>query len=41
LLVGEPENPRAVASFTISEGRIVAIDLITNAEKLRHVSRPR
>ena len=41
LLVGEPESPRAVVSFTISDGRIVAIDLITNPEKLRHISRPR
>ncbi len=41
LLVGEPESPRAVVSFTISDGRIVAIDLITNPEKLRYVSRSR
>jgi RNA polymerase sigma-70 factor, ECF subfamily len=38
LLVGRPGRPFAVAAFTIAGGRIVAIDLITDGAKLRHVT---
>jgi len=34
LVVGRPGQPIAVVSFTIAHGRIAAIDLITDREKL-------
>ena len=34
LVVGRPGRPIAVVSFTVAGGRIVAIDLITDREKL-------
>ena len=33
-LVGPPGRPIAVVGFTVSDGRIVEIDLITNRAKL-------
>ena len=38
VVVGPPRRPRAVVGMTVSGGRIVAIDLITDPEKLRGVS---
>jgi RNA polymerase sigma-70 factor (ECF subfamily) len=35
LIVGPPRRPFAVVGFTLAHGRIVAIDLITNPDKLR------
>jgi len=35
VVVGPPHRPFAVAGFTIARGRIVAIDLITDPDKLR------
>jgi RNA polymerase sigma-70 factor (ECF subfamily) len=35
LIVGPPHRPLAVAGFTLAHGRIAAIDLITDADKLR------
>jgi RNA polymerase sigma factor (sigma-70 family) len=37
LVVGRPGHPIAVVSFTIARGRIAAIDLITDREKLARV----
>jgi hypothetical protein len=37
LVVGRPGQPIAVVSFTIAHGRIAAIDLITDREKLARV----
>jgi hypothetical protein len=37
LVVGRPGRPIAVVSFTIARGRIAAIDLITDREKLARV----
>ena len=34
---GTPEQPRAVLSFTIVAGRIAALDLVANPDKLRRV----
>jgi RNA polymerase sigma-70 factor (ECF subfamily) len=39
LVVGKPGRPIAVVAFTIAHQRIVAIDLITNREKLRGLGR--
>jgi RNA polymerase sigma factor (sigma-70 family) len=39
LVVGRPGQPIAVVSFTIAHGRIAAIDLITDCEKLARVFR--
>ena len=39
LVVGRPGQPIAVVSFTIAHGRIAAIDLITDREKLARVFR--
>jgi RNA polymerase sigma factor (sigma-70 family) len=39
LVVGRPGQPIAVVSFTIAQGRIAAIDLITDREKLARVFR--
>ena len=38
LVVGKPGRPLAVVSFTIAAGQIVAIDLITDWQKLRRVA---
>jgi RNA polymerase sigma-70 factor (ECF subfamily) len=38
VVVGPPSRPRAVVGMTVSGGRIVAIDLITDPEKLRGVA---
>jgi RNA polymerase sigma-70 factor (ECF subfamily) len=38
LVVGRPGRPLAVVSFTIAHSRIVAIDLITDSEKLRRLA---
>jgi RNA polymerase sigma-70 factor, ECF subfamily len=35
LIVGPARRPFAVVGFTLAHGRIVAIDLITNPDKLR------
>jgi len=37
LVVGRPGRPIAVVGFTVAESRIVAIDLITDREKLKRV----
>jgi RNA polymerase sigma factor (sigma-70 family) len=37
LVVGRPGRPIAVVGFTVAENRIVAIDLITDREKLKRV----
>ena len=37
LVVGRPGRPIAVVGFTVAEDRIVAIDLITDREKLKRV----
>ena len=37
-MVGTPERPFAVVGFTVSHGRIAAIDLILDQEKLAHLS---
>jgi RNA polymerase sigma factor (sigma-70 family) len=37
VVVGKPGRPIAVVSFTIAGGRIAAIDLITNRDKLRRL----
>ena len=38
LVVGRPDRPLAVVGFTIAGGHIVAIDLITDPEKLARVA---
>jgi hypothetical protein len=38
LLVGRPGRPLAVVGFTFAGGRIVAIDLITDRDKLRRLA---
>jgi RNA polymerase sigma-70 factor (ECF subfamily) len=38
VVVGPERRPRAVVGFTVFEGRIVEIDVITDPEKLRHLS---
>ena len=38
LVVGRPGQPIAVVSFTIARGRIAAIDLITDREKLARLT---
>jgi hypothetical protein len=35
LIVGPPHKPFAVVGFTLAHSRIVAIDLITDPDKLR------
>jgi RNA polymerase sigma-70 factor (ECF subfamily) len=35
-VVGSPQNPFAVVGFTVSNGRIAAIDLIRDPDKLPH-----
>ena len=37
LIVGPHQKPFAIVGFTITHGRITAIDLITNPDKLRHL----
>jgi hypothetical protein len=37
VVVGRPGRPIAVVGFTITHGRIAAIDLITDPEKLARV----
>jgi RNA polymerase sigma-70 factor, ECF subfamily len=37
-LVGSPERPFAVAGFTVVSGRIAAIDLVLDQEKLAHLA---
>ncbi len=39
LVIGKYERPIAVVGFTIAHGRIAAIDLILNRDKLRRVAR--
>jgi hypothetical protein len=35
VIVGPDRGPRAVVGFTVASGRILAIDLILDREKLR------
>lgn len=37
VVVGKPGNPIAVVGFTVADGRILEIDLITDPLKLRHL----
>ena len=39
LVVGPVDKPFAVVGFTVARGRIVAIDLITNPDKLGGLAR--
>jgi len=39
-IVGAPEAPFAVVGFTVIDGRIAAIDLITDRDKLRRIRGP-
>jgi RNA polymerase sigma-70 factor (ECF subfamily) len=38
VIVGSPSRPRAVVGFTVSRGRIVAIDLVLDPAKLRRLA---
>jgi len=40
VVVGLPEHPIAVVGFTCAHGRIVAIDLITDRDKLKNLRSP-
>ncbi len=39
-LFGDPEDPIAVIAFTVTDGRIAAIDLIADSAKLRNLALP-